>query len=356
MRHTVLRLIDANTNRAREALRVVEDYARFVLNDAALSASLKEVRHLLAGAVGALQREAMLHRDTPGDVGTTHSVPTELQRQDLAHVVTAGGKRAGEALRAIEEYLKTLDPQAASKVESARYAFYEIERRIALTLRDTKRFETVRLCVLITESCCGQVGWLDATRRAIAGGADCLQLREKDMDGGEFLCRAREFVRVCHDAGVMSIINDRVDVTLLSNADGVHVGQGDVPAVDARKVLGPDKIVGVSTHDLGQARQARRDGADYIGVGPIFRSPTKPRGWDVLPGLAFAKQVADEFADFPAFAIAGITGGNVDEVLRSGLTRIAVTSAVTGARDIEQATRELKRALTGEREPLENAV
>ena len=119
----------------------------------------------------------------------------------------------------------------------------------------------------------------------------------------------------------------------------MHVGQGDLPAVEARKIVGTDKIVGVSTHNLDQARQAVLDGADYIGVGPVFRSTTKTR--DFLPGLDFARQVADQIP-LPAVAIAGITEQNIDQVLASGIKAIAVTAAVAGCDDPRAATERLK--------------
>src|SRR4051812_47242355 len=160
MNGPVLRILDANFNRAREALRVVEDYARFVLNDDGICGSLKQLRHDLATATGELVGEAVLHRDTPGDVGTTTKTASEQSREDLNHVVTAAGKRLGEALRTIEEYLKTVDPSRAAQVESIRYRFYELERQIAVTLRPVACvFASVRLYVLITESLCAQ-NWL----------------------------------------------------------------------------------------------------------------------------------------------------------------------------------------------------
>src|SRR4051812_12984146 len=131
----VLRLLDANCNRAREALRVIEDYARFVLNDQSTCAELKQLRHELADATRSFVSDAMLHRDTPGDVGTANKTAAELGREDLAHVVVAAGKRLGEALRAIEEFAKTIDPIAASRVEKIRYRFYDIESRLAVSLR-----------------------------------------------------------------------------------------------------------------------------------------------------------------------------------------------------------------------------
>jgi thiamine-phosphate pyrophosphorylase len=338
----VLRLLDANANRAREALRVLEDYARFVLNDDGISGSLKGIRHSLAEALRDVLPHAILHRDTPGDVGTTIKTSSEGRRESVADVVTAAGKRLGEALRAIEEYLKTVDPDQARIVESLRYEGYDVEQRIARTLRTgVTRFANVRLYVLITESACARP-WFETAEQALLGGADCIQLREKDLESGELLRRTELLVQLCHRHGALCVINDRPDVALLSRADGVHVGQGDLPAKQVRQLVGHDLIVGVSTHNLDQAKQAVLDGADYIGVGPVFRSPTKPR--DFLPGLDYARQVAQHI-QIPAVAIAGITAENVDEVLATGLRAIAITAAVTQSPDPRAATIALKAKL-----------
>ncbi len=343
MNPAVLRILDANLNRAREALRVIEDYARFVLNDDSICGELKQLRHDLAQASAGFAGAAILHRDTPGDVGTATKTATELARDDVANVVTAADKRLGEALRTIEEYLKTIDPTSASQVEAIRYRFYDLEQRVARTLRPVAGgLASVRLCVLITESLCKRP-WLEAAEQAILGGADCLQLREKDMEAGELLRRARQLVELCRRSRILCIINDRPDIALLSDADGVHLGQGDPPAIEARKLLGRGKIIGVSTHTLEQARQAVRDGADYIGVGPVFRSSTKPR--DFLPGLALAREVALAALPIPAIAIAGITLANVDEVLASGIRAVAVTAAVIGTDDPRAAAARFRERL-----------
>jgi thiamine-phosphate pyrophosphorylase len=289
--------------------------------------------------------DAILQRDTPGDIGTEIKTPAERVRQDLAAVVTAAGKRFGEALRVIEECLKTADPSAAGRVERLRYQGYTIEQRLAQTLRPGGLFASVRLYVLITESICRRP-WLAAAEEAIAGGADCLQLREKNLDGGEFLRRARQLVELCRSRKVLCIINDRVDIAALSKADGVHLGQEDVPATAARQILGAARIIGVSTHRIEQARQARLDGADYIGVGPVFPSPTKPR--EFVAGLGYARQAA-ESVEIPAVAIAGIDLSNVDDVWATGVSAIAVTAAVVGCDDIRQAARNLKSRLVGPR-------
>lgn len=347
----VLRLLDANANRAREALRVVEDYARFVLDDADFSRALKKLRHDLTAATRSFAAEAILHRDTPNDVGTGIKTVAELSRADVAEVVMAAGKRLGEALRAIEEFLKITSPLDAAKVETLRYAFYDIEHRLAFTLPPAAcLFANVRLYVLITESAC-RIPWLEAAEAAILGGADCLQLREKDLEGGELLRRACQLVSLCRKHHVPCIINDRPDVAILAGADGVHVGQGDLPAREARQLVGLRRIVGVSTHDLDQAQRAAADGADYLGVGPIFQSPTKPR--DFVAGLDFARSVAERLPRIPAVAIAGINARNVDEVTATGIRAVAVTAAVLGAPDVRAAAAELKSKLAPNAAPFQ---
>jgi thiamine-phosphate pyrophosphorylase len=337
----ILRILDANCNRAREALRVMEDYARFALDDRELCAGLKELRHGLAAATRDIVDQAILHRDASADVGMDVKTAAEFTRADAAEVVTAAGKRLGEALRSIEEFLKIEQPQTAAEVEKLRYRSYDIEQKLSHSARRGSSFEHVRLYVLITESICTRP-WLETVKEAILGGAECLQLREKNLDAGELLIRARKLVELCHSHGTLCIINDRVDIALAANADGVHLGQHDIPAIDARRILGRDAIIGVSTHNIEQARAAQRDGADYIGVGPIFPSATKPR--DILPGPAYARQVAQEIR-IPAVAIAGITRENVDEVLATGIGRIAVAAAVAGAQDVRAAARALKEKI-----------
>ena len=340
---SLLRLLDANANRAREALRVLEDYARFGLDDGPLSARLKAIRHGMAQALSGVLAEAIIFRDTPADVGVINKLPTEAARASVDDVVTAAGKRLSEALRALEEYCKVVAPPAASQIEALRYQGYDVEQQLALTLPGVQRarFANVRLYVLITEAQCRR-NWLEAAKGAIAGGVDCLQLREKSLDGAELLRRARLLADLCRPSGVLLVVNDRPDIAILSQANGVHVGQGDLPARDVRKIVGRDMLIGVSTREVAQARQAVLDGADYVGIGPVFRSSTKPR--DFVAGLEMARAVV-EAVKIPVVAIAGITLKNVDDVKATGVSAIAVTAAVVGCEDVEAATRDLKRAM-----------
>jgi len=154
---------------------------------------------------------------------------------------------------------------------------------------------------------------------------------------------ARAIKQALAPLSVPFVVNDRLDVALAAGADGVHLGQDDMPALHARRIMGNDKIIGISTHNLDQARRAVADGADYIGVGPIFKSPTKPR--DFLPGLEYAAAAVREIP-IPKIAIAGITPENVDKVRAVGISAIAVTAAVTGRENAAAAARELKKMLT----------
>ena len=343
MEASVLRILDANANRAREALRVIEDYARFSLDDGVLCAELKGIRHDLSGVIRTFGANAILHRDTPGDVGTVAKTQAEFERESENDVVTAAGKRLGEALRTIEEYLKSSSQSDARKVESLRYRFYDAEQQIAFTLRPSACgfADKVRLYVLITEATCKRP-WLEVAKQAIEGGADCLQLREKSLESGELLTRARALVQLCKQHKVISIINDRPDIALMSDADGVHVGQTDLPARETRQLIGTKKILGVSTHNLDQAKKAALDSADYIGVGPFFKSQTKPR--DFCAGPTYAREVVEKIS-IPAVAIAGINEHNIHEVLATGIKAVAVTAAVAGCDDPRGAAARLKQKL-----------
>lgn len=339
---SILRILDANLNRAREGLRVVEEHARFSLNDASLSAQLKQLRHDLERATRAIAQQAIMYRDTPGDIGTTISTPAEMSRGTGTDVVRANASRLTEALRVIEEYAKPLDAHTSRAVEAIRYRFYEIERRLMVRLRPASRLTSLRLMVIVTESICRRP-WLEAAREALAGGAGCLQLREKSLEGGELLERARALVGLCREQDALAIINDRPDIAVLSGADGVHVGQTDLPAREARRIVGPDAIVGVSTHSVADAECARDDGADYIGVGPVHRSTTKPRAF--VLGIDGTRQIIASAAT-PTFAIAGIDAGNIHEVSATGCTGVAVSSAVLSADEPRRAAGALIEAMS----------
>jgi thiamine-phosphate pyrophosphorylase len=343
-----LRLLDAAGNRAREALRVMEDVARFVLDDADLCTALKAIRHELATALnsGGVDAGALLaSRDTPGDVGTSVSTEAEYRRDNISAVATAAGKRLTEALRSIEECLKVLQSDQAPAVESLRYRAYHAEKRLLLAL-GTGRARQWRLCVLITEPLC-QLPWEHVARECIEGGADCLQLREKGMGDAQLLHRARRLIAIARemDRSVSVVINDRPDIALLSGADGLHVGQDDLSVADLRKLVGFSLLIGVSTTNMDQAIAAARAGADSCGVGPMFPTTTKEK-----PRLAGPEYLREYLANpatarLPHLAIGGITPANLPELVAAGCQGVAVSSAVIKEQRPAVACRALRDGL-----------
>lgn len=203
---------------------------------------------------------------------------------------------------------------------------------------------SLRLYVLLTQAHC-RVPIVEAARRIIRGGADVVQLREKDLPDAEVVALGGELRRLTADAGVGFIMNDRPDLARLTEADGCHLGQQDIPAPAARRILGAGRLLGVSTHSVAQARQAAADGADYIGVGPVF--PTATRGYETGLGVDCVR-AAGEAVALPLIAIGGITPDTAGEVMAAGprgRTGIAVCTAVLGADDIEAATARFREAI-----------
>ena len=338
----IYRILDANFNRAREALRVIEDFARFILDDAAITASAKQLRSQLQKVAESFPADVLISsRNTIGDVGTLITSQTELERADAQAVATAACKRLTEALRTLEEYSKIIAEQSASEFESMRYAAYELEKRLAIHLMPSKRFEKVRLYVLLTSSLC-RGDPVDTARAVIAGGADCIQIREKEMTDRQIVLLSQRIKEITKPAGVLLIINDRVDIATVVGADSVHLGQDDLSIRAARSLLPAGMIIGQSTHNIVQARSAVEDGADYISVGPIFPTSTKDAGKPV--GVDFLKQVACEIP-LPNVAVGGITADNVGQIVSAGGRRVAVCSAIISAADPAAAAREIKTQL-----------
>lgn len=334
------RVVDANLNRAREALRVLEDYCRFVLNDRVLTGQVKEMRHELAAA--ALPAGVLLAaRDTPGDVGTTVTTSGEYDRASPAQVAAVNLKRLQEALRSIEEYGKVFGEWLGRQAETIRYRAYMLERAVVRGADARERLADARLYVLLTGSqCAAALDWTVA--EAAAGGAQIFQLREKSLSDRQLLDRARNVRRWTREAGTLFIVNDRPDVARLAEADGVHLGQDDMPVSAARRIVGPDALIGVSTHTPEQVRRAVLDGADYLGVGPTF--PSRTKSFDHFPGLDFVRFAAAE-TSLPTFALGGISLASVHQVREAGVKRVAVSAAIAQADDPAVVARQLRSAL-----------
>jgi len=180
----------------------------------------------------------------------------------------------------------------------------------------------------------------EVVRAAIAGGATAIQYREKEASTREMVESARELREVCRAAGVLFIVNDRVDVAMAVDADGVHVGQDDMPADLVRALIGPDKVIGVSAGNVPDALRAQADGADYLGVGAIYATATKADA-GAPTGLAVLTEIR-RHVKLPIVGIGGINLANTAAVIKAGADGISVVSAVVSADDVEQAARRLQ--------------
>ncbi|MCK5114355.1 MAG: thiamine phosphate synthase [Phycisphaerae bacterium] len=341
MRETY-RILDANLNRAREALRVVEDCGRFVLNDPAITAMAKYYRSSLRELVDHLpKKELIVSRNIAGDIGTEMTSPTEMKRTNVEEVAIAACKRLTESLRTIEEYSKIIAPEVAVSVERLRYDAYTLEQRLSSRFVVGERFRNVRLYALISARFCAESSLREIARAAITGGAGALQLREKKVPDNVFLAMAAELRELTDETGTLLIINDRPDIAAIVGADGVHLGQGDLPIGEARRLLRPGAIIGQSTHSMQQAAQAVNEGADYIGFGAMFDTTTK----DVdLVSKSLLKEII-ETVPLPVVAVGGITDENVGQLVEVGCQCVAVCAEICADKDPKAATHAIRKQM-----------
>ncbi|MEM9295592.1 MAG: thiamine phosphate synthase [Planctomycetota bacterium] len=344
---TLARLLDANANRAAEAARTLEDAARFLLDDARLSGGLKSLRHDLTAALRALP-PLEGSRSAATDVGAEIATPGEARRDSTYDVASAAAQRLQQALRVLEEFAKAsagAAPEASRELEQLRYRAYDLGRDVLVRL-GSKRRRQWRVCVLLTESACLRP-WERVLAACVDGGADCIQVREKGLSDAALLDRVRRVIDRAREAPAPPavVVNDRLDVALAAGADGVHLGQDDLPAQDARRLAGRELLVGVSTSHVDEARAAVDAGADVVGLGPMFASTTK--GKPVLAGPAYLRAYLAGFR-LPHLAIGGIDAGRARDLRGEGARGVAVSAAVCGADDPEAAVREVVGAMSTE--------
>ena len=335
------RIIDASLNRAAEGLRFLEDAARFVLNDAALTEQLKAIRHEIITGDWQFHRQLIQSRDSQGDVGINIEVEGGKDKKSLASAVVANSRRVQEALRTLEEVAK-IDagefPLNSEKLQRARFAMYTIEKNLISRLLRQDKAEKIKglYAIIDTPSLKGR-SHLKVADKVIRGGAKVIQLRDKTTKKKDLLPIAQALSDLCKANGALFIMNDNLDIALAVGADGLHIGQEDLSVSAARKLAPLDMIIGCSVFNAEQAKQAVADGADYVAVGTIFATPSKDT---VVLGMEPLMQVKQAVA-VPVVAIGGINLNNLTEVKKAGADSIAVIGAVLGADSPEKAAREL---------------
>ena len=337
----MLRLIDANLDRLGEGLRVLEDSARFVLGDIQITETLKRMRHELTSTDPAFRNKLLASRNSEGDVGREKAVAT-IPRTQLVDLVAANARRAQESLRVLEEYVKL--PQipveiAECNFEQARFLLYKIEKELTLKLiRHDKRERISGVYIIIDGQNLAGRSEVEATRQVIQGGARVVQLRDKLRSKRDIIDVAHELRQMCAEANVLFIMNDQIDVAVAVDADGVHLGVNDLPVPLAREMMSLDKIIGCTVRTVDQAFKAQEEGVDYIGVGSMYSSPTKPDAEVVGPERL---QEIRGKVSIPIVAIGGINKTNVDTVVEAGADSVAVISAVLNTENLPTSTHQL---------------
>jgi thiamine-phosphate pyrophosphorylase len=320
----ILRILDANLDRAREGLRTIEEWCRFGLNNSALSQECKNLRQELAAWHSA---EIRVARNTGSDVGTQLSHPQEEQRQSLDQLTIANLCRVQEALRVLEEYSKLIYPAMSGSCKQMRYRVYSLESALISPLQSKIQALVAAKLYLVTMPVPNLVATVE---KALHGGLKLVQYRSKDADDVERWQEAQALRDLCWRYGALFIMNDRVDIAVAVNADGVHLGQNDLPIAVARRILGNDKIVGRSTTNPTEMAKALAEGADYIGVGPVYETPTK--AGKAAAGLEYVRYAAAN-SSVPWFAIGGVDAGNMPDVVGAGAPGVAVVRSIMQAED-----------------------
>jgi thiamine-phosphate pyrophosphorylase len=316
----VYRILDANLDRAREGLRIIEEWCRFGLNNRQLAEQCKQMRQELASWHNP---ELRMSRDTLGDPGTELSHPQEEQRNSIEQLLQANLCRVEEALRVLEEYGKLYQPEMGTVFKQMRYKVYVLESHLLAYRRHHQLKES--LLYLVT-SPSPQI--LPIVEAALQGGLTLVQYRDKNAEDRVQLANAYKLCQMCHDYGALFIMNDRVDLAVAVNADGVHLGQQDIPIALAKQILGPQRLIGRSTTNPEEMQRALAEGADYIGVGPVYETPTKAS--KPAAGLDYVRYAA-KHSPIPWFAIGGIDTKNLTEVISAGAERVAVVRAIMQA-------------------------
>lgn len=334
----IKRITDVNLNRACEGLRVLEDIARFVCDHPVLTRKLKAERHTLRKLFVPAITGATRVRDAAGDVGRG-PLAIEEGREDMLELVARNAKRVEEALRSLEEVSKIRSPVPSRRLKKMRFAIYGMEQELAEILSQGKGLKGKGVYVVLPDTTEGRI--IRLVRQLVDAPIAAIQLRCKKLPDNRLLSVAKRIRSLTGKHSIQFIVNDRVDIALAAGADGVHVGQDDLPLRDIRRITDFSFTIGVSTHTLSEALRAEKQGADYVAFGSIF--PTRSKDHAIIQGIATLKRITKRIS-VPVVAIGGITEKNAEGIASAGACYPAVLSYLAEAGDPAKAARKLFRA------------
>lgn len=337
MNNSLYRIIDANINRASEGLRVCEDITRFQKNSPGLTEKIRILRHDVRACFSAIDALLLRSRDVSSDVGVTVSAQSTCDRKSSTTAVwSANWKRVQEALRSIEEMCKSSSLYAqGKKIEAMRFCAYILEKEglgcVSVSL-------PAGIYGITASHRARGRDTVTVARDMIRGGIAILQYREKNKTMKEQYRECSELRKMTADAGIPFIVNDHIDLAQAVSADGVHIGQDDLPFSVVRSLI-PDMMLGLSTHSPQQFAEAVEAGADYIGVGPIFATTTKENVCAPV-GLKYL-QYAVQQQTVMFVAIGGITCETLPAILHAGARTVALVTALTESEDVYDTTKKV---------------
>lgn len=350
----VYRILDANLDRAREAIRTIEEWCRFGLEKVELCDRCKQMRQELAKWHREEFRRA---RNTTDDPATGLSHAQEVSRIDVQAVLRANMGRLQEALRVLEEYGKVVDSHFGEAMKQMRYQVYILESELVKSSSLAQSLEQnlgqvrrqklqAASLYLVTSPVDNIVSVVDL---ALQGGVQIVQYRQKEGEDGTRLAIAQQLCDLCHKHNALFLVNDRVDIAIAVGADGIHVGQTDLPVSAVRQILnanGGDAsqyIIGQSTTNPQELAIALDNQVDYVGVGPVHATPTKPN--KAAAGYDYVNYAAQNIT-IPWFAIGGIDEHNLAEAIASGAKRVAVVRALMKAEYPDRIAKQMRSLLS----------
>ncbi|MEO0075151.1 MAG: thiamine phosphate synthase [candidate division WOR-3 bacterium] len=318
----IARIIDVNINRFSEGMKVVEDLLRFYWQDQKILFELRKLKNLFWQHFGQYRNQVVFARASYQDIG--RQIDFDIQKRNkIIDVVNVNFKRCQESARVLEEIFKKVSPSQSRFCKTLRFALYDIE--MAFLKHISINFNPL-LYVILDITTIGRKYLTDITKACIDGGCTLLQLRETDTSSTrQFLNDAEQIRKVSKDANIKLIINNRLDIALAINADGVHLGKNDMPIKKVKSLLNSDMLIGITVRNVNQAQRAEKAGANYVSLGSIFPSPTKTK--IPIVGINTLKKVS-KTVSIPVIAIGGINKNNVIEVIQNGADGVAVISAV----------------------------
>ena len=337
----IAQIIDANLDRAREGLRVLEDWARFGLGEIQVVKKIKNFRQILGKHHLEFYKNA---RNFQKDKGIGISHPAQLKRKEANDIVSSNSARVQEALRVIEEFARLSHKELSLSASKIRYEIYTLETYL-LSSNSYKSRKKILLDNNLYFITIPRKDLLKKIEFILEGGVKIIQYRAKSGNDLGNLKEAIKIKNLCKKNNALLIINDRIDIALACDADGVHLGQNDIDLKSARKVLGPSKIIGISANKAIDIKKALKNNCDYLGIGPIFKTSTKK---DKIPiGIEKTKKLMEGIS-IPCFVIGGINNENLSILKENNIKRIAMVSGLINSENPKEEAIMIIKSLKNE--------